>query len=126
HLIGVNPVLRKATILDFPRDTGLAIPGHGTDKVNASHVYGGARLEAQTLGNAVCVQVPYAIDTNFPGFISMVDEMGGLDVNVPAAMHEAHSGVDFQAGPNPLNGPQAFSSTRNGHQFPTGDLKRSE
>ena len=29
HVIGVNPVQRKATILDFPRDTGLPIPGHG-------------------------------------------------------------------------------------------------
>jgi len=126
HLIGVNPVLRQATILDFPRDTGLAIPGHGTDKVNASHVYGGARLEAQTLGNAVGVQVPYAIDTNFPGFLSMVDEMGGLDVNVPEAMHDANSGADFAPGPNHMNGHQALSFARNRHQFPTGDLKRSE
>jgi polyisoprenyl-teichoic acid--peptidoglycan teichoic acid transferase len=126
HVIGVNPVQRKATILDFPRDTGLPIPGHGVDKVNTSHVYGGARLQAQTLGNAIGVQIPYAIDTNFPGFISMVDDMGGLDVNVPGAMHDSNSGANFPAGLNHLDGHGALSFARNRHQFPTGDLKRSE
>ena len=97
HLIGVNPALRKATILDFPRDTGLPIPGHGTDKVNVAHVYGGAALQAETLGNAVGVQVPYAIDTNFAGFIAMVDDMGGLEVNVPEAMDDDGLGRELPA-----------------------------
>jgi LCP family protein required for cell wall assembly len=126
HLIGVNPAQRKATMLDFPRDLGLPIPGHGMDKVNISHVYGGPRLEAQTIGNAVGVQIPYAIDTNFPGFISMVDDMGGLTVNVPERMHDPNSGANFEAGPNHFDGHQALSFARNRHQFPTGDLKRSE
>ncbi len=47
HLIGVNPTTHQATILDFPRDTGLPIPGHGTEKVNTAHVYGGAALQAR-------------------------------------------------------------------------------
>lgn len=126
HLIGVNPVLRKATILDFPRDTGLPIPGHGTDKVNASHVYGGAALQAETLGNAVGVKVPYAIDTNFDGFIGMVNDMGGLQVNVPEPMSDHFSGANFQPGPQKLSGAQALAYARNRHQFPTGDLRRSE
>ncbi len=126
HLIGVNPALRKATILDFPRDTGLAIPGHGTDKVNASHVYGGAALQAETLGNAVGVKVPYAIDTNFDGFIGMVNDMGGLQVTVPEPMSDHYSGANFQPGPQKLDGPAALAYARNRHQFPTGDLRRSE
>ena len=125
HLIGVNPVSRKATILDFPRDTSLAIPGHGRDKVNASHVFGGAALQAQTLGNAVGVKVPYAIDTNFDGFIGLVNDMGGLQVNVPEPMSDHFSGANFQPGPQKLSGPQALAYARNRHQFPTGDLRRS-
>ena len=87
--------------------------------MNASHVYGGAKLEAQTLGNAVGVQVPYAIDTNFPGFISMVDDMGGLDVNVPEAMHDANSGADFAAGPEPSR-----TATRRSRSPGTGTSSR--
>jgi polyisoprenyl-teichoic acid--peptidoglycan teichoic acid transferase len=126
HVIGVNPTLRKATILDFPRDTGLPIPGHGMDKVNASHVYGGAALEAQTLGNAIGVTIPYAIDTNFGGFVDMINDMGGLQVNVPEAMNDDGSGAHFPAGPLKMSGATALAFARNRHQFPTGDLKRSE
>jgi LCP family protein required for cell wall assembly len=126
HLIGVNPTLRKATILDFPRDTGLPIPGHGVDKVNASHVYGGAALQAETLGNAVGVKIPYAIDTNFSGFVDMVNDAGGLQVNVPEAMDDANSGAHFPAGPLKMSGATALAFARDRHQFPTGDLKRSE
>ena len=126
HLIGINPKLHQATILDFPRDTGLQIPGHGVDKVNAAHVFGGVQLQAQTLANAVGVKVPYAIDTNFPGFTSMVDEMGGLQVTVPEKMHDGLSGANFDPGPQRLDGNQALAYARNRHQFPTGDLRRSE
>ena len=112
HLIGVNPTTHQATILDFPRDTGLPIPGHGVDKVNASHVYGGAALEAQTIGNAVGVQIPYVIDTNFDGFIGMVDDMGGLQVNVP----ERDEGLLLRrrppAGPQHAQRPPGARATR--------------
>lgn len=126
HLIGVNPAVHKATILDFPRDTAVAIPGHGVDKVNAAHTFGGSRLAAETIGATVGVDIPYVVDTDFPGFTSMVNEMGGLNVNVPVAMHDSYSGADFPAGPTHLDGDQALAFARNRHQFPTGDLQRTE
>ncbi len=126
HLIGVNPATRQATILDFPRDTGLPIPGHGTDKINNAHVYGGPKLQAQAIANAVGVEIPYAISTNFPGFISMVDDMGGLIVNVPEAMNDSNSGAIFDAGPHKFDGHAALAYSRNRHQYPTGDLRRTE
>jgi LCP family protein required for cell wall assembly len=126
HLIGVNPATGQATILDFPRDTGMQIPGHGMDKVNAAHAQGGPRLQAETIGNTVGVQIPYAISTNFPGFISMVDDMGGLQVNVPVEMHDENSGANFAAGPQRLDGHGALAFSRNRHQWPTGDLQRSQ
>jgi polyisoprenyl-teichoic acid--peptidoglycan teichoic acid transferase len=126
HLIGVNPTTHTATMLDLPRDTGLDIPGHGRDKVNASHTYGGPRLEADTIGQAVGVKIPYVIDTDFAGFIGMVNDMGGLQVNVPYAMHDTFSGAEFAAGPQMLNGEQALAYARNRHQFPNSDLTRTQ
>lgn len=126
HLIGVNPTLHQATILDFPRDTGMNIPGHGIDKVNASHAFGGPRLEAETIGATVGVKIPYVIDTGFDGFIGMVDDMGGVTVNVPVRMQDSFSGADFQPGVQKLDGHQALAYSRNRHQWPTGDLARSE
>ncbi len=126
HLIGVNPILHQATVLDIPRDTGMNIPGHGVDKVNASHSFGGARLEADTIGATVGVSIPYTIDTDFDGFIGMVDDLGGLTVNVPVRMQDSFSGADFQPGVQKLDGHQALAYARNRHQWPTGDLARSE
>ena len=125
HLIGVNPALRKATILDFPRDTGLPIPGHGVDKVNASHVYGGAALEAQTLGNAVGVQIPYAIDTNFAASSAWSTTWAGSR-STCRSHGRRQLGAHFPAGPLKMSGATALAFARNRHQFPTGDLKRSE
>jgi polyisoprenyl-teichoic acid--peptidoglycan teichoic acid transferase len=126
HLIGVNPALHKATMLDIPRDTGAEIPGHGFDKINAAFSRGGLRLQAETVAKMVGVNIPYAITTDFGGFISMVDGVGGIDVNVPFVMHDSFSGADFQPGPIHMNGTQALAFSRDRHDFPIGDLQRSE
>src|SRR5207237_7011461 len=34
HLVGVDPQTGTGTILGFPRDSWVAIPGHGTGKIN--------------------------------------------------------------------------------------------
>jgi LCP family protein required for cell wall assembly len=126
HLIGVNPALGAATIIDIPRDTGMEIPGHGLDKVNASHTIGGPRLEADTIGAAFGLTIPYVVDTDFEGFIGMVDDMGGLTVDVPYRMQDSFSGADFQPGVQRLDGHQALAYARNRHQFPNADLTRTQ
>mgnify|MGYP003346402750 CR=1 FL=1 len=126
HVIGVNPSSGQATMLDIPRDTGAAIPGHGTDKINAAMSTGGPELLAQTVGNLVGVRIPYVVTTNFDGFMGMVDGLGGVDVNVTQRNVDQYSGANFEVGPHHMNGTQALAFNRNRHGFPTGDLKRSE
>lgn len=126
HVIGVNPSSGQATMLDIPRDTGAAIPGHGTDKINAAMSAGGPELLAQTVGNLVGVRIPYVVTTNFDGFMGMVDGLGGVDVNVAQRNVDQYSGANFEVGPHHMNGTQALAFNRNRHGFPTGDLKRSE
>jgi LCP family protein required for cell wall assembly len=126
HLLGVNPALHKATMLDIPRDTGAQIPGHGVDKVNAALSEGGLKLQAETVANMVGVNVLYAMTTDFDGFIAMVDGVGGIDVNVPVAMHDSYSGAVFSPGVVHMDGHQALAFNRDRHDFPTGDLQRSE
>jgi polyisoprenyl-teichoic acid--peptidoglycan teichoic acid transferase len=125
HLIGVNPALHAATIINIPRDTGAEIPGHGVDKINSSNAFGGLSLEAKTVGNLVGVQIPYAITTNFDGFIGMVDDMGGVTVNVPTAMNDSFSGAVFSPGPQHMNGQMALAFSRDRHDFAEGDITRT-
>ncbi len=127
HLIGVNPSLHSATILDIPRDTGAVIPGKsGTDKINAA-MNGGLELEAQTVAKLVGVQIPYAITTDFDGFIAMVDGIGGVDQTVAQDMNDPDgSGAVFTAGASyHMGGDTALRFNRDRHDMPRGDLDRS-
>jgi len=124
HLIGVNPGLGRASILDIPRDTYTDIPGHGTDKINAAHAYGGPTLMAAAVSELVGVDIPYVITTGFIGLTAMVDELGGVDVNVPTAMNDSNSGAFFSAGPQHFGGAEALAFSRN-RGISGGDFTRT-
>jgi LCP family protein required for cell wall assembly len=125
HVIGVNPALKAATILDIPRDT----EGPGGAKINSYIVNnpGGndLRTEADAVSSIVGVPITWVIRANFPHFQQMVDEIGGIDVNIPTPMDDDFSGAHFAAGPTHLNGEQALQFSRDRHSFSNGDLSRS-
>ena len=120
HLVGVNPKLHKATILDIPRDTCW-----DGDKINAANARGGAPAQAQAVGGLVGVPVKYAVDVNFDGFLALVNSVGGLDINVPTEMHDHYSGAYFQPGPQHIDALGALAFSRDRHDFPSSDLIRT-
>jgi hypothetical protein len=85
----------------------------------------GLRAEADAVSSVVGVPLTYVIRVNFPHFQQMVDEIGGIDVNIPTAMDDDFSGAHFVAGPTHLNGEQALEFSRDRHSFDNGDLTRS-
>jgi len=115
HVIGINPKAGKATILNIPRDTWTDVPGHGIDKINTGHYYGGPTLEAKAVSELVGVDIPVVLGTSFQGLSDMVDELGGVDVNVPVAMNDSFSGAVFPAGPLKMDGGAALAFARNRH-----------
>ena len=52
------------------------------------------------------------IDTDFDGFIGMVDDMGGVTVDVPYRMQDSFSGADFQPGVQTAERPPGTRRTR--------------
>ena len=108
-MIGVNPALRSATIIDIPRDT----EGPGGGKLNSYIVNnpGGndLRAEADAVSSVVGVPLSWVIRANFPNFQQMVDEIGGIDINIPTAMDDDFSGAHFAPGLTHLNGEQALA-----------------
>lgn len=125
HLIGVNPALARATILNIPRDTYVGVPGQGRTKINDAMAAGGPPLQGRVVGDLVGVTVSFVVSTDFAGFTGMVDELGGVDVDVPFAMNEPLSGARFAAGVNHMDGANALAFSRNRH-IPDGDIRRSE
>jgi LCP family protein required for cell wall assembly len=126
HVIGINPGLKAATIIDIPRDT----EGPGGSKINSYIVSnpGGndLRAEADAVQSIVGVPLSWVIRVNFPHFQQMVDEIGGIDVNIPQQMDDDFSGAHFAPGLTHLNGEQALQFSRDRHSFANGDLSRTQ
>jgi LCP family protein required for cell wall assembly len=126
HLIGVNPREGGASILGFPRDSYVNIPGVGTRKINDSLFYGGPELVVQTVEELVGVDIDYYLLTSFEGLRNMVNDIGGINVEIPYTMNDPSSGAVFDAGPATLDGQQALAFARNRKDTPNGDFSRSE
>ncbi len=125
HVLALNPALGAGAMLNIPRDTCAAIPGHGTSKVNNAHAKGGPKLQAEAIAKMTGVPLEYAVSVDFAGFVSIVDGVGGVTVDVPFSMTDKDSGAYFEPGVQHLNGGQALAFSRDRHDFGPGDIQRT-
>ena len=123
HVIGINPALHQGTMLNVPRDTTAP----NGDKINASHSLGGLPAIVDQLNQMMGIKISYAITTNFPGFVSMVNELQGIDVTIPMPLDDADgSGAWFtEPGKRKVTGDQALAFARDRHDFQAGDIDRT-
>jgi LCP family protein required for cell wall assembly len=126
HLLAVNPKTLEGTVMGFPRDSWVDIPGHGAGKINTALQLGGPDLLAETVRHLTGLPVHYYVLTSFPGLAGMVDELGGVDVLVERRMNDSYSGAHFEPGWHHFNGNEALAFCRDRHDVPNGDFSRSE
>lgn len=126
HLIGINPAKGKASIVGFPRDSWVTIPGYGTNKINAAMTAGGPDLVVQTVESMMGVTIDYWALTWFEGFTAMVNDIGGLTVEVPFDVYDRYAHAQIEAGKQTLSGRNALALARARHALPMGDFGRSE
>jgi len=112
-------------MLAVPRDTLVAIPGVGEDKINAAYANGGAELTAETLENLTAVRINDYVVVNFGGVEEIVDAMGGITLEVDNPIQVGIDGrrVSIPAGTQELDGPQALAYVRY-RGGPTADIGR--
>jgi LCP family protein required for cell wall assembly len=132
-LVRINPAEGTAAMVSIPRDTMVEIPGVGTDKINAAYHYGemeesggGAALAIRTVSEFAGVDIAYFAQVDFSGFQELVDDVGGVEVNVMFDI--IGDGVDADgatvySGVQVLNGAQAFSFCQS-REFGIGDYQR--
>ncbi|HEV7887842.1 MAG TPA: LCP family protein [Acidimicrobiales bacterium] len=125
HLLAVDPRTRRGTVLGLPRDAWVEIPGHGNGKLTSALSLGGPDLLARTVQHLTGLPVHYWVLTGFVGLAGMVDELGGVDVQVERRMDDRASGAHFQPGWHHFTGSQALSYSRDRHSTPNGDFDRS-
>ncbi|WP_166787878.1 LCP family protein [Cryobacterium adonitolivorans] len=120
------PADRKTlSVMSIPRDSWLAIPGHGEAKINAALSYGGVPLAVQTVEGLLGSRIDHVAVVDFAGFAALTDVLGGVDIDNPIAFEAYHlEGHTFPQGMQHLNGTEALAFARERYAFADGDFQR--
>ncbi len=111
-------------MMSIPRDSDVAIPGHGHNKINASYAIGGPQLLVKTVERAIGVHIDDYVETGFAGFGDIINSIGGITVCPKTALKDSLSGLNVPAGCQAVNGTTALAYARMRHGDPLGDLGR--
>ncbi len=127
-LAQVNLKTCEVRLVSFLRDLYVKIPRHGSNRLNAAYVYGGADLLKQTLQSNFGVSFDAYLTVNFSRMVELVDEIGGVDVTITerergqlnsllrsynrSGGHSASDGLLQQSGEVHLSGKQALCYAR--------------
>lgn len=133
-LITFNPKTLNATVFSIPRDTyvPIACRNNAENKINSS-AYGGTSCVVNTIESLTGIPIDYYVKINFTGVVKLVDDLGGIEVDVPIKFCEQDSLRRFGSylicldkGLQTLNGEQALAFSRHRKTLPRGDFERVE
>jgi LCP family protein required for cell wall assembly len=99
-------------LLAIPRD--LWVPVGGTNRrINAAFSIGGPELLIETVQDQLGIGIDHYLEVDFAGFLSLVDALGTISIDVPHPAFDPKSGLNLpQAGVNELDSTQALAYVR--------------
>jgi LCP family protein required for cell wall assembly len=108
-----------AARLSIPRDTVIEIPGHGLEKINAAHEYGGPAESVSVIKHWLGIPINHVVEVNFENFPQLIDAMGGVTYTGGCIISKLDGGsadggytLRLSAGTHHLNGKQALALSR--------------
>lgn len=141
HVISIKPSENKVTIFSIPRDLLVDIPDYGKRKIN--HAYAlteqddpgsGGIVTSQVVSNVLGIPIHYYTTINFEGFITLIDDLGGIDVNVENSFIDyqypddnyEYQTVQFEKGWQTMDGDKALKFARSRHGICTTPCEHGE
>ena len=128
----IDPNAQRIWMVSIPRDTRVELPGHGVSKINAAYVHGGPEMAIQAVEDVSGQDMDYFMTINFWGFESIIDAMGGIEINVPIAINDPQADFtpDGRAsriapGLQTLDGAHALTFVRHRDGYQDGDIGRT-
>ena len=130
-LLSVSSKTKTIYMTSLLRDIYVEIPGHDGNRLNAAYSFGGAELLMETIEKNFDIPVNRYVLVNFEAFASLVDAVGGIELELTKEEIEYVNGylVEYnmltgrpqgtdnmdtsQSGLVHLNGPQALAYSRN-------------
>jgi LCP family protein required for cell wall assembly len=83
-ILRTDPGRHRLVYLSIPRDLRVPIPGHGENRINSAFPLGGAALAVRTIENLTGLEINHVMIVDFRSFKTLIDNIGGIDINVPA------------------------------------------
>ena len=116
---------RSATILSFPRDLRVKIPGRSEfSKINAAYA-GGPNLVIKTIKAHTGLKIHHFVEVNFASFQGIVNAVGGVRLCPKRTYNDPQSGlVVRRPGCQDFDGKRALAYVRMRKQDPRGDFGR--
>ncbi|TCZ77681.1 LytR family transcriptional regulator [Paenibacillus albiflavus] len=120
-VLSIDPVTKKAAMMSILRDLYVKIPDHGENRINAALAFGGPNLAMKTASDLLDIPIQYYVYTDFEGFISLVDAIGGITLDVEKDMKWVDSAdkhvydIDLKKGVQHMDGKTALQYVRFRH-----------
>ncbi|HEY9756188.1 MAG TPA: LCP family protein [Oculatellaceae cyanobacterium] len=126
-VVRLDPPRNTLGLLAIPRDTEVYVPGNGRQKINSANAIGGHNLAIATVSGFLQLPIDHYIVLNVHGLVELVNELGGVTVEIPKKMRymdwTAKLKIDLDPGFHTLNGNQSMGFVRFRHDA-LGDIGR--
>lgn len=120
-----DPATDRVTMVQFPRDLWVRVPGEQRNRINSALLGGKSKL-VRTVEELTGLSINHYVQLNIAGFRDLVDGIGGVDVCVPEPIpFDEQTGIRVRdPGMVHFNGNRALRFVRSRKIFAEGDLAR--
>jgi|AntRauTorckE6833_2_1112554.scaffolds.fasta_scaffold00060_4 LCP family protein required for cell wall assembly len=137
-LASLKPSTKEVAMISIPRDMSVPWPDYGWIKINNINAYAESNQEGtgiselnNTLENLFNIDIHYNVKIDFEGFVKIIDELGGLEVNVDNTLddykypirgeednpnyYSRYEHLHIEEGPQTMDGTLALKYARSRH-----------
>jgi LCP family protein required for cell wall assembly len=134
-VLAIDAPNNRASLVSFPRDLYLAIPGIGYSRINTAYGFGeerqpggGLPLLMSTIERNFGIPIERYVRIDFSGFQDVIDALGGVDVIVDCPLYDEliyryFETYSLEPGTYHMNGEQALYYARS--RKTTSDFDRA-
>jgi LCP family protein required for cell wall assembly len=125
-LLTINPEEGTANLTSFPRDLYLYIPGWTMQRINTAQAHGGFETTSLTFEYNLGIRPNFFVMINFASFISVIDSLGGIDVDVAVGLGDHRDNYGYYyvpPGENHMDGATALWYVRS--RYTSNDFDRT-